>query len=170
MGQHAVECEPTETQLYVKNHEKFLACLGMSLDQVEVLPAMVPQFNYRVGPDSLSEFRNALDETTLNGTPLSYREAENGFVSIDLGQRNLMTVELVVKGLAQAFPDTGLENTVIEDMSSASAYHIPEGHLWVYHPSHKVKAPPTQVDALDFFSSTLNNFGLASNSNATNLL
>lgn len=170
MGQHAVECEPTETQLYVKNHEKFMNCLGLDSSQFEILPAMVPQFNYRISEGALSGFRSTLELSLLNGEPLSFREADNGFVSIDLGQRNLSEVDLSVAGKHFGLAETGLENTVIEDMSSASAYHIPEGHMWVYHPSYEeARSSIGQINALDFFQSTLQNFGKNSNSQAPTL-
>jgi hypothetical protein len=153
MGQEAVECEPTETQLYVSDSKKFLSNLGVGAEDCEILPAMVPQFNYRVH-NGADEFEATLERTSINGNALQFRRAESGFFSIDLGQRNLPTVNLEVVGKAIAYEDSGLNNTVIEDMSSASAYHIPQGHLWTYHPSFDVKPlgqRTVEISALDFF-------------------
>ena len=153
MGQAAVECEPTETQLYVGDHERFLESLGVDSADCEVLPAMVPQFNYRMIGNA-QEFEETLKHVTINGNAIHYRRAEAGFFSIDLGHRNLSSVNLVVKGEAVPYESSGLKNTVIEDMSSASAYHIPQGHLWSYHPSYQeqsVKGSATEISALDFF-------------------
>ena len=153
MGQAAVECEPTETQLYVEDHKKFLKNLGVHSADCEVLPAMVPQFNYRV-IEKAEEFEETLKQVTINGNDINYRRAESGFFSIDLGQRNLSSVNLEVKGKAVPYESSGLKNTVIEDMSSASAYHIPQGHLWSYHPSYQSQSrmgSATEISALDFF-------------------
>ena len=155
MGQAAVECEPTETQLYVGDHKKFLENLGVHSADCEVLPAMVPQFNYRV-IEKAEEFEETLKHATINGNPIHYRRAESGFFSIDLGQRNLASVNLEVNGEAVAYESSGLKNTVIEDMSAASAYHIPQGHLWSYHPGYHNQSgmcSATEISALDFFQS-----------------
>ena len=153
MGQEAVECEPTETQLYIEDHQKFLKNLGLNAGDCDVLPAMVPQFNYRIS-DKAQEFEETLKQTTINGDAIQFRRAESGFFSIDLGQRNLSVVNLEVKGQTVLYENSGLKNTVIEDMSSASAYHIPQGHLWSYHPRHQGYSDgvmSTEVSALDFF-------------------
>lgn len=154
MGQDAVECEPIETQLYVTNHTKLMRALGMALGDYEVLPAMVPQFNYRISARG-DEFEKTLVETTVNGNPLAYRRAENGFFSLDFGHRNLKEVVFKIKEKEITYSESGLENTVVEDMSNASAYHVPEGHLWAYHPKFEFeKHSGTQISALDFFDAT----------------
>ena len=155
MGQEAVECEPIETQLYVNDHRALMAAFGLQSNDFEVLPAMVPQFNYRV-EHKAEEFEDTLSQSDVNGVPLEFRRAENGFFSIDFGHRNLREVQLHVKGKLVSLENSGLTNTVVEDMSNASAYHIPQGHLWAYNPAFgAVKHTETEISALDFFNATM---------------
>ena len=168
MGQEAVECEPIETQLYVADHDKLMATFGLTSEEFDVLPAMVPQFNYRVKGD-MEEFEKVLSRSTINGSNLNFRRAESGFFSLDFGQRNLKKVHFEVNGREIPYPDSGLENTVIEDMSNASAYHVPQGHLWAYNPSFGEGAHvETEISALDFYNATMQSI-LGRESNRTPL-
>jgi hypothetical protein len=56
--------------------------------------------------------------------------------------------------------ECGLRNTEIEDKSGTSAYHIPEGCLFIYDPQDRsVKNERPTISALDIAPVILRNFG-----------
>ena len=161
MGQNAVECEPLETQLYITDHDKFIKMLGVNADEYEKLPAMLPQSNYQINTGKADIFNSNMKNLKINGSELSYRETGNGRFSIDTGHENLKTVEILLNGNIIDFDLSGLENVEIEDKSNCTAYHIPEGHLFIYHPSFKEsKQNETQVPTCEIMPTILSNFGV----------
>ena len=159
MGQEAVESEPIETQLYVTNHDAFFQQFGIAPNEYEFLPSMLPQFNYFV--KDAEGFKKQLDSFKVNDKQVHYRDLGEGRFSIDLGQQNLKTTGVEINGEAVSLEDSGLENVVIEDKSSATAYHIPEGHCYIYHPSFKhSKVNEEQVSTREIMPTILENFGV----------
>lgn len=159
MGQEAVESEPIETQLYVTNHNAFFKLLNIASNDFEFLPSMLPQFNYFVKDEK--GFKEKINQLTINGKSIHYRELGEGRFSLDLGQQNLKETTVELNGKAYSLDQTGLENTVIEDKSSATAYHIPEGHCYIYHPSFKASAiSKHQVSTREIMPSILQNFNV----------
>ena len=50
---------------------------------------------------------------------------------------------------------------MIEDKSSATAYHIPEGHCFIYHPSYKTSEMSLhQVSTRELMPTILQNFAV----------
>lgn len=161
MGQNAIECEPIETQLYITNHNAFMAQFGLTEADFQVKPAMLPQFNYVISENKNSELISKLNEFTINGNKLSYRDLGHNRFSLDLGQQNLKTVELALNGIPLSLETSGLKNVEIEDRSSATAYHIPEGHFYVYHPSYKSSETVSNlIPTCEIVPSILDNFGV----------
>ena len=162
MGQEPIESEPIEHQLYVVDSEKFMRVLGLAESgSFKTLPAMVPQFNYLVAGPFVGRVIEALRSLKVNGAQVRFRVSEGGVFSIDMGQANLKGISIEVDGRAIALEETGLKNVRIQDRSSATAYHIPEGHLFAYHPSfneqplHRTALPVCEVAPL-----IMANFGL----------
>ncbi len=159
MGQEAVESEPIETQLYIVNHEAFFNCFKIDKSDFQFLPSMLPQFNYFV-KDAIG-FRTQLETLTINGKKVHFRELGEGRFSLDLGQQNLKTTEITINGQPISLDITGLKNVVIEDKSSATAYHIPEGHCFIYHPSFQKSAVHShQVSTQEIMPTILQNFAV----------
>jgi hypothetical protein len=136
MGQNAIESEPLETQLYIVDHEKFMACFGIAKSEFQIKPAMLPQFNYEISVGKINEFKTRLSSAKINQSSISFRDLGNNRFSIDLGHQNLKMVEFSIGDNTFNLSDCGLKNVEIEDKSNATAYHIPEGHLYVYHPTN----------------------------------
>ena len=161
MGQNAIECEPIETQLYITNHVAFMAQFGLAEADFQVKPAMLPQFNYVISENKNSELISKLNQFTINGNKLSYRDLGHNRFSLDLGQQNLKTVELALNGIPLSLESSGLKNVEIEDRSSATAYHIPEGHFYVNHPSYKASEMISNlIPTCEIVPSILDNFGV----------
>ena len=161
MGQNAVESEPLETQLYIVDHDKFFRSFGIEPGEYELLPSMLPQFNYEVKAGKSAEFKQKLDSMTINGIPAKYRDLGSDRFSLDFGQQNLKSVEIKIDDQIVVFDQSGLKNVEIEDKSNATAYHIPEGHLFVYHPSFGTsEMSEHQVPTCELVPTFLKNFNV----------
>ncbi len=162
MGQEAVECEPWETQLYVKDLDKFFKYLGVTnSDDYEILPAMIPQLNFKVAGHLANDVKKKLDSFKVNGETVKYREQGKAFYSVDLGHHNLKESQIEIDKILHNIDEVGLTNMVIEDKSSSTAYHIPEGHMYIYHPSNQANPEyDSQIYSCDIASIILNNFGI----------
>lgn len=159
MGQDANECELLETQLYIVDHDKFFETLGFSNSEFEFLPSMLPQFNYSVS--NPERFKAALDSLVIDGGPVSYRELGNDRFSVDMGQNNVKDTTVMVGDKKMTVEDLGMENVIIEDKSNATAYHVPEGSLYIYDPAgtHSEQAD-TSVPTCEILPNIMKNYGL----------
>lgn len=160
MGQDAVKARPIKSQLYIKNSKAFFACFN--IENFESLPAMLPQFNYRLEEDDIERFKVIADKTEINGKSLRYREHNAGHISIEMGHINQRDIVMKISGEEIHPEKTGLKNVTISDQSSTTADHIPEGIFYVYHPSFKeTHMNMNVVPTCTIFPTILNNFGLA---------
>ncbi|MFX0556528.1 hypothetical protein ACOCEA_07000 [Maribacter sp. CXY002] len=162
MGQDAIECEPIETQIVIVDNPKFMAILGLKKsDQYKVMPAMVPQFNFVISEDHVDVFEENLKSMTINNDHIIYRKKDANYFSIDLIYLNLQDIQIKVGNTSFSMDDSGLKNIVIDDKSSATAYHIPEGHLFSYHPRNEVSSFITKhLPTCDILPIILNNYGI----------
>jgi hypothetical protein len=162
MGQEPVESEPLECQLLIVNNEKFLSKLGvLQKEDYNILPAMIPQYNFTIAESKRLSLKENLESLQVNGKNVVFRELTSGHFSIDLGHANLKSVEISLQGEVMDVKEMGLENVEITDKSGATAYHIPEGHLFSYHPSYKKSQIfKNQLLTCDIASIILNNYGV----------
>ena len=161
MGQAATRAIPLETQLYMKDLAKFMASLGFGSNEWSQRPAMVPQYNLFISPGNESRFREMLGKLHIDGKPVSFREKDHGFFSLDFGHKNLYQGPqwAVLDGNPISFTDMGLENVEIEDKSDANAYHIPQGCLVIYDPQNtQPKTGRSDISTLDIAPALLRNF------------
>lgn len=166
MGQEAIECEPTETQLIIANSEKFMNMLGINdSNGFKVMPAMVPQFNFVINDNNIKLFEENLKKLTINGEVVPFRKKDDNYFSIDLIFLNLKTIKVSIGNLDFTLNDSGLENLIIDDKSSCTAYHIPEGHLFSYHPKNEVSDfVKEQLPTCDILPILMNNYGIKAKS------
>jgi hypothetical protein len=109
------------------------------------------------------QFQHKLDTLSITGKPVSYKAEADGFFNIHLGNANLYKEPPVAKfcGRTVEFHHLGLENVEIDDKSSTTAYHIPQGCLLIYDPcdpSLKTKMGRAQISTLDIAPVILKNF------------
>lgn len=163
MGQQATVALPLETQLYVVDLGRLMSALGVQAGHWRPMPAMLPQYNVFVDARRQQGFEDALRTLEIDGQPLSWRQSESGFYSLDFGHPNayLRNIPPRLQGEARSFQDLGLDNVKIEDRSGTTAYHIPQGSLLVYDPSDRSEklGRPT-VSSLEIAPSILRHFGV----------
>ncbi len=163
MGQEATQAELLSTELVVEDLPRLMTALGLSAEVWDLLPAMHPQYNVKLHtPEHLERLRGALGKLIIDGKPLNYREKEGGFVSLDFGHTNLGEEDISFQGRAVAANSLGLKNEKIDEEASGTAYHIPEGSLFIYDPQDT--APKGErvknVDTRAFAPSVLENFDI----------
>ncbi len=141
MGQASTTAEQIDSQVYVEKPEVFLNALGIQSDEYTSVPSMFPQFNVRINPERVNDFKNKLEKIVIGNEPTTFRLQENGFFAIDFGQKNVSKAFAVVDGVQIPFKELGLYNLIIEDKADSTAYHIPEGTCLIYDPQLK---PQTQ--------------------------
>lgn len=162
MGQEASKADLITTELMMDSPSKFMELLGINNENFELLPAMHPQYNFKLIGGKASEFDNALGKVNIGDKPLSFRKKDDGFFSIDLGHQNLHSNELRYKGINSKLDDAGLINKKIDDQSGGTAYHMPEGVLMVYGSGGKNDTNPRPtINTKSIAPSILKNFEIA---------
>ena len=162
MGQKATNAELVKTRTSVKNMGKFLGRLGLQEDEWEIRPAMHPQYNIVVQEDKVQSFSNILDKLEVGGKLLNYRTKNNGFFSIDFGHANLEVEHALLNGERISFNELGICKEALDDESAGTAYHDPEGSLFIYDPQDtaRVKERGFPKSTLAIAPSILENFGI----------
>jgi len=156
MGQSAIENEPLETQLWITSPERFFNRIGLRAWARR--PAMFAQFNFIVENDALELAERAVQSVEINGEKLVYRR-DGQFFSLDFGHPNLKELNIAIGGVSVLPKDCGLENISIEDKSTSSAYHIPEGTLLIYEEGENGR-DAQKISTLEIAPYILKNFGL----------
>ena len=136
MGQASTTAEQIDSQVYVEFPKTFMNKMGLTESDYTEVPSMFPQFNVRINAEKTDNFRNAVSKINIANHPLEFRESENGFFSLDFGQKNQGAGKMIYDGSETSFKEFGLYNMIIEDKSDSTAYHIPEGTLLIYDPQH----------------------------------
>ena len=141
---------------------KFLKYFGVDETEWEPRAAMHPQYNLKVHNGQKETVRDILDNISIGKRKLSFREKEGGFFSIDLGHKNLSDDFLEYQNQKVPFNEVGLENLKLDDETGSTAYHIPEGSLFIYDPQNTdIKKHRTKgVTTLAFVPSVLENFNV----------
>ena len=136
MGQEATVAEACETQVYLTDPAKFFeAVIGKNFEY-HSRPAMAPQSNFMI-PARQSDFEERLGLSRVAGMKIDYRLIDGGFFSLDFGHKNVAAEDcfFTIDGKQLSFEEAGLSNVEIADKSGCSAYHIPQGSMFVYDPS-----------------------------------
>ena len=165
MGQEATIAKPLETQLYIRDRDKFMSQLGIEKSDWEARPSMLPRYNCFVSEAKAKIFRDNLRSLLVDGTPVEWAEAEKCFFMVKLGHENLYekSQSVWLDSREISFESMGLENTPIEDKSSTTAYHVPSGVLLIYNPKaatpQKERSRP-QVSTLELAPTILKNYAI----------
>jgi hypothetical protein len=142
MGQRATLARSLETSVYLTDLAAFMRRLGMPDGSWQPRPAMLPQTNVTVSETLAARFERQLLNFKLVDKPLRYRRGDDGFFAIDLGHANMHTRPTPVRyeGGRHTLAEFGMEAVEIQDRSGTTAYHVPQGILFIYDPQRF--APP----------------------------
>ncbi|GJL65479.1 MAG: hypothetical protein NPIRA05_04500 [Nitrospirales bacterium] len=162
MGQKGTIAELVKTRTCVNDIQKLMSRFGLKTGEWAVRPAMHPQCNVVVQKNKVQEFTRKIQTCVIHGGPLRYRTKENGFFSLDFGHVNLPVDYAVFNNETTSFEELGLINDPVDDESFGTAYHRPEGSLFIYDPldTATVKDRKRQWSTLAITPSILENFGV----------
>ena len=163
MGQQATKAEILSTELVVKDISQLMAQVGMLANEWEQLPAMHPQYNVKATSAAAADkLAGLMAKLQVNGADIGIRRKEDGFFSMDFGHVNLGPEAITFDGNTVTAAAFGLENQKVDEEAAGTAYHIPEGMMFVYDPqnipTHQERA--TAVDTRSIAPSILESFGL----------
>lgn len=168
MGQKAHISRPLETQLYMKEPEKFMAYLGLEKTDYERKSSMLPDYNFLVNERKVNELRDNLKSLMIDGSEIDWTNS-NDFFRITLGHVDASKEsEFVLLGGKQvSFESMGLENTRIDDKSHSTGYHMPNGILLVYDPKRKTVSfgqetwkTRSRISTLEIAPAVLDNYAI----------
>ena len=162
MGQKATRAKIVHSELSVKDMDLFMKSLNMPKESYHVKPAMHPQYNVEIAESYIEDFKVALAKITIDGNPISYRQKSNTFFALDMGHTNLNNESIKSNGVVINPNTIGLENLKSDEEASGTAYHIPEGSLFVYDPKNipVKKERLRNVDTRLIAPSILENFNI----------
>lgn len=159
MGQEATEATLISQELFMNDAELFREKLGGL--NIEPLSAMHPQYNFTCSEADSSQFEEILKTLKINGNPIKFRRKENTFFSIDLGYPNIENFDIEINNESSTIEDLGFQIRKIDDQSGGTAYHIPEGTLFIYDSKNpKQHAERKRVDLREVAPSLLKGYGI----------
>lgn len=129
MGQAATDANLIYHELFLADYQKFEQSLGI---KIKPLSAMHPQYNFAVNSSDAGRTEKVLNSLLINGEPLGFRRKESTFFSIDLGYPNISNFEISIDGKRTSLNKLGFEIRKIDDQSGGTAYHIPQGSMFVF--------------------------------------
>ena len=125
---------------------------GISSQEFELVPAMEPRLGVRVKEDCRANFVGFLKSITVKGESIVVTEKEGNYVSWVIPGVNLKPEEEFARvgGVGMSFEKLGIVNGRVDDQAGSSGYHVPEGSLTIYDPSHAYSdADRPRVSTLD---------------------
>ncbi len=161
MGQASTTADLIDSQVYIKDADKFFNRIGIPATETTKVASMFPQYNIKINAVKVETLRNGLKDLRINGQHVEFREQEGGFFAIDFGQKNIKEEFATLGDEKISFEELGLENMMIEDKSGSTAYHIPEGIMVIYDPKDlTAKEGITKIPSTAVAPALLYNFGL----------
>jgi hypothetical protein len=134
MGQAATATRRVGTQLDLVDVGRFLDALGFPRDDAERRPAMFPQVNFRFpSAGAVERFLERLEPLCIDGSPvMTNRQGE--FVSLTLGHPDLEDTPHPVRFAGEPVDPAafGIGFLPVDEGAESTAYHVPEGSLFVY--------------------------------------
>ena len=164
MGQAATSGQPARDAVYLVDVEKFMAGLKFQPSEWTRRPAMAPRVSLVVDEGKKAVLRTALESLHIGNESVTFEERKGGFFNIHIDQSNLEGTSDMARFLGQQVPfdDIGLERVRVEDQAGQSAYHIPEGCLFVFDPKQRLPCSGRpEISTLDIAPAILKNFGIA---------
>ncbi|PHZ84835.1 hypothetical protein CRD36_08895 [Paremcibacter congregatus] len=164
MGQGANLGKSIARQIYIKDAETFLQKLNVEPDEWQRRRVMLPRFAFITTPQKSELIRQLSSTLKVAGQPVRHEERANDYHMFHFGMENVTDDMAYVEIGNQKFTleEAGLENTVIEDQSGSSGYHIPTG-MWIsYDPKNMNKQNiQTEIDTREIAPAVLSHFDVS---------
>jgi hypothetical protein len=174
MGQEATEAQPIETQLYLKDKAAFMSFCGIEREHWQDMPAMLPRVVFSVAEEKIGKVVKVLEAMQVCGQAVDWGRLNEAQLFLKLGHRNLHATHgcVTVGGSPVELDSLGFEHVEIDDLSGTTAYHIPQGCLFIYDPRQPARSTKrASMSTLDIAPAILRNFQVQSpaymNSGAT---
>lgn len=161
MGQEATHARPLESELSMRDPERFMERLGLEKGDWESRPAMFPDYVFTVRPDRIGAVRGRLASLRFGSKPVTWTSEDGGFLRITLGGCHEQSKSARLDGREVSFEALGLENLRIDDRSGSTAYHVPNGSLLIYDPAAAgagSRREKPQVSTLEIAPAILKNY------------
>jgi hypothetical protein len=120
--------------LLLRDVDRLMERADVASDRWERRPAMDPMVSIRVDESARVGFGAFLASLSVGGAPITHAVDGGGLFSLEFGHADDAIGEVTVGGDVVDAADLGLERVRIEDEAGSSAYHIPQGSLFVYDP------------------------------------
>ena len=172
LGQAAIPTDAADTFATVLDAKRLLSLCGIeSVDQLEMLPAMVPCISASLPVADVPRIRSALSTVQIDGermiedrrplAPLSFEANESGTVHIFMQWDNYAgSSKVSILGREYSFAEAGLGLMVHEDGVNCSAQHVKNGALIVY--GGKSEGTYRQsISSIEVAPSILNHIGVS---------
>ncbi|MGI9545190.1 MAG: hypothetical protein ACR2MX_18150 [Cyclobacteriaceae bacterium] len=159
MGQKATRAKSIQSELTLKDPGKLLSAMGIQVHAWEQLPTMHPQFNLKIKPEFENVLMAGLGSIEIDGKPLVFRRKDGIFFSIDLGHINLKDKAIKFNQNVIDAEFLGLENIKPDESASGTAYHVPQGCMFIYDAHNgNVENKRPEIETTAFVPSILENF------------
>ncbi len=159
MGQAATKAEMVTHELFLDDYDKLGTTLGIPIKPVS---AMHPQYNFLVDSSDAEQMDKVLSTLSINDRPVVYRRKENTFFSLDLGYPNVKSFSILLSERRVHIHEIGFSIKKIDDLSGGTAYHIPEGCLFIYdYENQNGTKERTEIDLREVAPAILNYFDIS---------
>lgn len=163
MGQAAVEGRDRVDRIVtINNLRNLMRSLGVSDEDWEKRPAMVPQFVVSVSDGVRQSFLQNIGGLSINGRSIQVDDLGGGVIRLELSIANEHIEHVTYKGVGVAPKSFGLTCMELLDAAGANAYHVPNGMLMVYDPNAPEEEPmvPLKISTREVAPAVLKNFGV----------
>lgn len=131
MGQSPNKSYKVNNQLLLNHPENFFSNLFINKNEFKIKPSMAPIYVFDICNPKKIKNLDLLKHIKINGENIKFK-IEKKTLFIEIGQTNIQNYNLAFKNKYYAFEKFGFKKEEIQDHSGSSAYHNPDGTLFIY--------------------------------------
>jgi len=162
MGQAATSARHVRKYLTITNLPIFLSALGLGSGEWQKLPAMAPDLSIEVSPSRTDHFRDMINNFSIKGERIVVGEHANRFHFRVYIEDYSGPPQARIHNEEKSFDALGLGFFQNEDEVACTAYHIPEGSMFIYDAANEASGHKRgRASTLDIAPSILNHFSIA---------
>ena len=165
MGQAAIEHEPIENQLIIRDFGAFMDTLGFAEHEYEKLVGMEPEYVVRFAePAGLERFRERCAALRLGELEPHLKPVDERQITFLVFQNNVSFDHVTLDGRRVPLGVAGLHIEPIQDMSGSTAQHVRGGCCLVFDGHSNLSPlgePGVEHDLVGVTSAVLESLGVA---------